>query len=68
MDKLSSKICRNKNNTDISLYQIYFTKLHENILKLLIKFIQNNDLCLQPLASDNFRISCKPFQQSLYLN
>ena len=31
--QLLSKINKNKNNTDISLYQIYLQKLHENILK-----------------------------------
>ena len=35
MSKLSSKLCKNVNNTDISLYQIYLLKLHENILKYL---------------------------------
>ena len=33
MIKLSSKLRRNENNTDISLYQIYLPKLYENILK-----------------------------------
>ena len=33
MDQLSSKICRKEKNTDISLYQIYLSKLHESILK-----------------------------------
>ena len=33
MSKLSSKLCKNKNNTDISLYQMYQSKLYENILK-----------------------------------
>ena len=31
MCKLTSKLCKNINNTEISLYQI--PKLHENILK-----------------------------------
>ena len=31
--KLSSKLCKSINNTDISFYQIYLPKLHENILK-----------------------------------
>ena len=33
MGKLSSKLDKNENNTDISLHQIYLSKLHENILK-----------------------------------
>ena len=33
IDKLLSKLSKNENNTDISLYQIYLGKLHENILK-----------------------------------
>ena len=33
MAKLSSKLWKNENNTDISLYRIYLPKLHENILK-----------------------------------
>ena len=33
MGKLLSKLCKNENNTDISLYLIYLPKLHENILK-----------------------------------
>ena len=33
--KLSSKFHKNENNIDISLYQIYLPKLHENILKYL---------------------------------
>ena len=33
MSKLSSKLCRNENNIEISFYQIYLPKLHENILK-----------------------------------
>ena len=31
MGKLSFKLCKNKNNTDISFYQIYLLKLLENI-------------------------------------
>ena len=31
--KLSSKLHKNENNTDILLYQIYLPKLHKNILK-----------------------------------
>ncbi len=33
MSKLSSKLRKNENNTDISFYQIYLPKLHKNILK-----------------------------------
>ena len=33
MGKLSSKLRKKENNTDISLYQIYLLKLHENILE-----------------------------------
>ena len=33
MGKLSSKLHRNENNTDISFYQIYLPKLYESILK-----------------------------------
>ena len=33
MSKLSSKSCKNKNNTYITLCQIYLLKLHENIQK-----------------------------------
>ena len=33
MDKLPSKFYKNENNTDISLYQLYLSKLNENILK-----------------------------------
>ena len=32
MEELS-ELCKNENNTDISLYPIYLPKLHENILK-----------------------------------
>ena len=31
--KFLSKLCKNENNTNISLYQIYLPKLQENILK-----------------------------------
>ena len=33
MSTLSSKLRQNVNSTDISFYQIYLAKLHENILK-----------------------------------
>ena len=33
MGKLSSKLRKNENNTDISFYQIYLPKLYENIFK-----------------------------------
>ena len=33
MGKPSSKLHKNENTTDITLYQIYLIKLHENILK-----------------------------------
>ena len=33
MCKLSSDVCKNENNFDISLYQIYQPKSQENILK-----------------------------------
>ena len=33
--KLSSKLRKNENNTDISLYQIYLSKLHERYLEIL---------------------------------
>ena len=33
MSKLSTTLRKNENNTDVLLYQIYFPKLHENILK-----------------------------------
>ena len=33
MDELSSKLCKNENNANISLYQIYLLKFCENILK-----------------------------------
>ena len=33
MSKLSSKLHKNKNNTDILIYLIYLPKIHENILK-----------------------------------
>ena len=33
MGQLSSKLYKNKNNTDISLYEMYKPKLHDNILK-----------------------------------
>ena len=32
MSKLGSKLGKYENNTDISLYQIYLAKFHENIL------------------------------------
>ena len=34
MGKLSSKLLKNENNVDISLYQIYLLKLHLEILKI----------------------------------
>ena len=33
MGKFSSKLGKNKNNADISLWQIYLPKLHKNTLK-----------------------------------
>ena len=33
MNKVSFEYCKNENNADISIYQIYLPKLHENILK-----------------------------------
>ena len=33
MSELSSKLRKNENNIDMSLYQTYLAKLHENILK-----------------------------------
>ena len=33
MGKLSYKLRKNENNSDISLYQIYTSKLDENIFK-----------------------------------
>ena len=36
MGKLSSKLHKTENNTDISLNQIYLPKLYENILKYYI--------------------------------
>ena len=33
MSKLTCKLHKTENNTDISLYQMYLPKLHENILK-----------------------------------
>ena len=33
MCRLLFKLCKNENNSDISLYLIYFPKLHENISK-----------------------------------
>ena len=33
MVKLSSKLRKKENNTNISIYQVYLPKLHENILK-----------------------------------
>ena len=33
MSKLLSKLCKNENNTDISLYQTYLQKFHKNILR-----------------------------------
>ena len=33
MGKLPSKLCKNENNTDILIYQLYLPKLHENIVK-----------------------------------
>ena len=57
MDKLTFKLPP-PNNTDISLLQIYLTKLYEYSF---IKFIQWSLLLVQPL--DNFGISCKSFRQ-----
>ena len=31
MGKLSSKLCKNENKSEISLFQIYLPKLHENM-------------------------------------
>ena len=33
MDQLLSKSCKNINNTDVSLFQTYLPRLHDNILK-----------------------------------
>ena len=33
MCKFSLKLCKNKDNTVILVYEIYLPKLHENILK-----------------------------------
>ena len=35
MGKPSSKLRKNENDNDVSLYQIYSSKLHENILKAM---------------------------------
>ena len=37
--KFSSKLCKNKKDTDISLYQIYLPNLRANIFKYSINFI-----------------------------
>ena len=34
MGKLLAKLCKNENNTDISLYHMYLSKSYENILLL----------------------------------
>ena len=64
--KLSSKLHKNKNNTDITLYQICLPKLH----KISWNAINSLKKCywLKPWHSDNFGILCKPFQQSSFLN
>ena len=45
MCKLSYKLCKNENYTDTPLYQIYLSKLHEN---MTADYINSNKL---PLAS-----------------
>ena len=41
-----SKLCKYENNTDISLYYIYLSKLHKNIMKYYIYLRKKS-----PLAS-----------------
>ena len=55
MIKLSSKLCKNENHSDISLYQVHLPKLHENILKY-------DRLNLYKVIA--IRILDKPFYQS----
>ena len=40
MDKLSYKLRKNEDKTDISLYQIYQPELHENILKYRLNLVK----------------------------
>ena len=60
MSKLSFKLHKNKDNTEILLYQIYLPKLHENILKycrftsfkeITISFIYGLQMILESSAS-----------------
>ena len=58
MNKFSSKISKNENSSDISLYLIYLTTLHETPE---IKFIQRNSHWLQPRFPNDLGISFRPF-------
>ena len=64
-----SKLHKKEENTDRSLYQIYLSKLNENMLKYnrYILFKENlNWLLLQ--VPDDFGMSRKTFRLFLYLN
>ena len=58
-----SQLCKYENNTDISLYQLYLTKLHENIFKYYrLHFFKEIAIGFNKgLQLDNFGISCKSF-------
>ena len=60
--KLTSELCQNESKTDISVYQIIFPKLHENILKF------SRLTYLQTRPPDNFAISCETFWCAPCLN
>ena len=48
MNQLLVKFCKNENNIDIPLYQMYLSKLHKKFLEILyIEFIERNHLRIQ---------------------
>ena len=49
MRKMLSKFHKNENNTDISFYQLYLSKLPKNLLKYQrLKFILKIFICFYP--------------------
>ena len=63
MDKLMSRLCKNENNSSISIQPI-ITKIILKYLKILsTKFILTNCHWLQPRFPDDFWINCKPFER-----
>ena len=62
MGKLPSKLHKNENNPNISLYPMYLPKFHKNVLKYYrLDLLKRNHHWLQLQLPDDFGIFCKPF-------